>query len=175
MSNDSLPPATSTRIQEILHDPAKLWKLKVELAVTIDAMEPFVKVTYALEGDGPLAFTTYESISMLYSSTSTEYFPNVEGVARQLSGGDTVCEGQLLAYAKVCAQPAYSYFRTKLDDDLKPALVAYKAAQLFLLLKAHKLKPLPSDVDSLRTFTFLNSTSVIDGLNSELPEYLAAA
>ena len=40
MSNDGLvPPATSNRIQEILHDPAKLWKLKIELAVTIDAME----------------------------------------------------------------------------------------------------------------------------------------
>ena len=37
----------------------------VELAVTVDAAMPFVKATYNLEGDGPLALSCYETISGL--------------------------------------------------------------------------------------------------------------
>ena len=44
-------------------------------------MEPFVKVTYALEGDGPIALTAYEQISTLYSHISTAYYPNVNVLA----------------------------------------------------------------------------------------------
>ena len=51
----------------ILEDPPKCRKLKMELSVTVDAMEPFVIATYALEGDGPIALTAYEQISTLYS------------------------------------------------------------------------------------------------------------
>ena len=37
--------------------------LMIELAVTIDAGEPFVKACYTLEGDGPLALFYYEVLS----------------------------------------------------------------------------------------------------------------
>lgn len=40
----------------------------MELTMTIDGMEPFVKATYVLEGDGLLAFIAYERISTLYST-----------------------------------------------------------------------------------------------------------
>ena len=41
--------------------------------------------------------------------------------------------------------------------------------------KIRDLKPTATDVDSLRAFPFLDSTSLIDGLKSELPTYLAVA
>lgn len=40
----------------------------MELTMAIDGMEPFVKATYVLEGDGLLAFIAYERISTLYST-----------------------------------------------------------------------------------------------------------
>ena len=96
-------------------------------------------------------------------------------VAKELSGGDPVREQQLVAYAKTCVQPAYCYFQTKFDNDLKSALLAFKAARYFSPSKFSELKPTASDIDSLRVLPFLDSTPVIDGLKSELPMYLAAA
>ena len=40
-----LPPATSTKLLQVLDDPAKTTMLKIEIATTVDAMEPFVKAT----------------------------------------------------------------------------------------------------------------------------------
>ena len=83
----------------------------MELAITVDAMEPFAKATYALEGDGALAVVTYEHVRMLYSVISTDHYPNVNAVAKQLATGDATREQQLVGYAKVCVQPAYQYFQ----------------------------------------------------------------
>ena len=45
LERDDLPPATSTKLLQVLDDPAKTRKLKIEIATTVDAMEPFVKAT----------------------------------------------------------------------------------------------------------------------------------
>ena len=58
LESENLPAASSHSLLKILHDPAQSRKLKMEFAITIDAMEPFVKTTYVLEGDGPLALVT---------------------------------------------------------------------------------------------------------------------
>ena len=49
LKNDDLPLATSTKLLQVLDDPAKTRKLKIEIAITVDAMEPFVKATCKLE------------------------------------------------------------------------------------------------------------------------------
>ena len=43
-------------------DSQKLNHLKIELAVVVDWGAIFVKATYNLEGDGPLALMCYETI-----------------------------------------------------------------------------------------------------------------
>ena len=58
---EDLPPS-KVKLQEILQDPPSKRKLMNELAMTIDASEPFVKATYCLKGDGPLIFSAYEEI-----------------------------------------------------------------------------------------------------------------
>ena len=68
LKNNDLPLVTSTKLLQVLNDPAKTRKLKIELAT---AMEPFVKATYKLEGDGALSLVAYQQISMLYASVST--------------------------------------------------------------------------------------------------------
>ena len=86
----------------------------MEIAITVDAMEPFVKATYALEGDGALALVAYERVSMLYSVISTEHYANVRTVAKQLSGSEPVHEQQLVAYAEARVEPVTDTFKQNL-------------------------------------------------------------
>ena len=64
LQQNDLPP-TRQKLLEMMDDPPQNRKLKMEFAVTIDAGETFVKATYCLEGDGPIAFVVYEEISNL--------------------------------------------------------------------------------------------------------------
>ena len=62
-THTGISPATRGKLLSMLSDDEEKKYLMVELAVTIDAAAPFVKATYNLEGDGPLALTCYEAIS----------------------------------------------------------------------------------------------------------------
>lgn len=96
-------------IFEILHDLPKLRKLQIELAITVDAMDQFVRATYLLEEDGPLALSANET---LVQAMNTKHYPTV---SRTLANGDARHEQQLIAYAKTCA---YAYFKSKLRGIL---------------------------------------------------------
>lgn len=50
-------PATISKLTGILSDQGKSVYLQIELAVVVDAGKKFVKATYNLEGDGPLALS----------------------------------------------------------------------------------------------------------------------
>ena len=109
LERDNLPP-TSTKLLLVLNDPAKTRKLKMEIATTVDAMEPFVNTTYKLEGDGPLILEANLQLSILFAFVSTQYYPNVAAVAKAEANGNASHEQQLLDYSKACVQPAYNYF-----------------------------------------------------------------
>ena len=57
IGNQDLPTTTTTKMTDILNSPANSRKLKIELAVTVDAMDPFVRATHNLECDGPLSMS----------------------------------------------------------------------------------------------------------------------
>ena len=172
-----LPPVSRGKLIHILNDAAKLRKLKMELAITVDAMKPFVCATYDLEGDGSLALTAYQHISKLYSTIACEHYPNVVALAKRESNGNSTHEQQLIQYAKGCVQPAYKYFRAKLDSssgELKDIVLAFKAARYFVPSKLNELKPTATDIESLKLFPFFDA-SFISQLKAELPAYVAAA
>ena len=112
---------------------------------------------------------------MLYASISTQHYPNVVAVTREEASGNASHEQQLSAYVRSCVQPANNYFKSKFDNDLKPALNCFKAARYFSPSKCSELRPTVADIDNLRVFPFLDSQPMIDGLKVELPAYLAAA
>ena len=168
LERDYLPPATSTKLLQVFDDPAKTRKLKIEIATTVDAMEPFVKATYKLEGDGPLSLEAYQQLSILFASVFTQHYRNVAAVAKAEANGNASHEQQLLDYSKACVQPAYDYFYLKFNNDLKPVLNAFKAARLFSPFKFHESK------HCLKAFPFLSSQETIDGLKMEIPMYMAA-
>ena len=168
-----LPAITRQKLVAVLDDDPQCRKLKMELAVTVDGMEPFVKATYALEGDGMLSVTTYERIRTLYSHIASNHHPNVTAIARQLANGNSTNEQILVTYTENCVRPAYEYFKDKFDNDLSCALQLFKLARYFSPAKFSEIRPTSSDLDSLSVFPFLN-TEAIEGLKSELPKYLAA-
>ena len=89
----------------------------------VDAMEPFVKATYILEGDGALALTTYEHINALYQSIALQHYRNVSAVAKKLSNGISVHEQQLIGYAKECVNlPIYEYFQQKFNNQFSKSI-----------------------------------------------------
>ena len=91
LQSEDLPPSRF-KLLEILNDLPKKRKLQIELAITVDAGEPFVKSTYRFEGDGPLIFTAYDEICILRATIATKHFPNTTAVAQKLKS-DLIIDG----------------------------------------------------------------------------------
>ena len=68
-----------------------------------------------------------------------------------------------------------TWFQRKFNVDLYDLLMAFKAARLFCPVSVQWLRPTDASVESLRAFPFLDSDEIINSLNAELPDYLAAA
>ena len=131
LENEDISPANARKL-----DTAKARKLKMELTATVDCMEPFVKATYNLEGDGFLALEVYERIHALNIAIMSKHMPNVVAMAKEQACGNSVHEKQLLDYADTCVKPAYyDYFKVKFNQDLKLAMNAFKAARFFFSIK----------------------------------------
>ena len=63
VNGGQIPKVTTRKLQDILNEQQKLALLKVELAITVDAMKPFVQSTYQLGGDGSLCLQAYQMVS----------------------------------------------------------------------------------------------------------------
>ena len=132
----------------ILDDLHRSSLLQLEPVATTDSEKPFLKATYHLEGDGLLAFESYEIIATVQASVYNNHHPNVTAVARQLSAGNSAVVNQIVQYALSCIQPGLQYFTTQLGHRLREPLTAFKAARLlihkrllkyFLLLQTWKI------------------------------------
>ena len=121
-------PSSKFKLQEIISDPLKNRKLHVEIAITVDAMEPFVKATCNLEGDGPLIFKVYEEIALLSASILNQHYPNTKAVAKSLTT-TSIQQLQLLDNAKSCVASSYKYFQDKFEGDLKAIVQVFKYAR----------------------------------------------
>ena len=117
MNSDDIPPATSNKLLDILNDLPTQRRLKIELAITMDSMEPFVKACYMLQGDGPLALIAYEQIHKIITSISLEHYLNTVAMVRSLANGMPARERQLIDYAKTCVEPAYAISKANLREN----------------------------------------------------------
>ena len=168
--NTDIGPSTRPKLLAFFEDSQKLNHLKIELAAVVDWGEVFVKATYNLEGDGPLALTCYETIQEVISAVQVGNIPNVQAIAKSISSSSAV-QQQLVAHAKNCAEPALNYFK-QLTSSLKVPLAAYKASRLFNPNTVKFLNPDASSVDTLSVIPFFNQEE-ITALKRELPSYLA--
>ena len=145
----------------------------VELAATIDAATPFVKATYNLEGDGPLALSCYEAISALNVAARQADYPNLKAVAHNVASENDM-EEELIQYAKSCVRPGVTYYFNQLATSMKEPLEAFKAARLFRPAKVQQIRPSVSALD-MHSISFPFPTSQIPALKEEFPLYVAAS
>ena len=171
--NEDVGPSTRQKLLSFFDDSQKTGLLKLELAAVIDYGEAFVKATYNLEGDGPLAFTCYEEIQAVDASIHVANSSNVQAVAKSVTPSLQV-QLQLEAYAKACVKPGLDYLKQQEQSSLKAPLAAFKAARLFCPDKINLLRPTAADIDSLLAFPFLDMAT-LSLLKEELPTYLATA
>ena len=115
--------------------------LKLELAVTFDVGEHFVKATHFLEVAGPFLACQVKlsAVSQIYQAPC---FPNVRAIATGIAEEDP---GQnvtaLEQSAKAFFEPATKWFLRKFNVDLCGVVVAFKAARLFCPVRIQWLKP----------------------------------
>lgn len=149
-------------------------KLQIELAVNYDVGEPFVKATYTLEGDGPLALKCYEVLGGVKAAVQVRHWPNTAAVAKKIASQQH-SEQSWMQYAFNCVKPGFDYFTAKFDGELRPIVDAFKSARLFDPTKVSDMKPDAAAINTLRSFKFLDSDEIIKNLKFELPTYIAAA
>ena len=113
VNGGQIPEVTTRKLQDILNEKQKLALLKVELAITVDAMKPFVQSTYQLEGDDSLCLQAYQIVRKLEAEMRNLHFPNCSAVIRNIANGNIALQRQSEAYAMACIQPAYDYFASK--------------------------------------------------------------
>ncbi|CAB4043690.1 RNA-directed DNA polymerase from transposon BS, partial [Paramuricea clavata] len=176
-SDTGTAPATTRKLLDIIANSEA--KLKIEIAATVDAGEPFVKKTYSLEGDGPLVLEAHDAIIELENCVRLMHMPNVTQISSELAatdGPDQRDQEQWQDYACQCVQPGFNYFLDTFAnaDNLSQPLSCFKAARLVDPRRVNDLVPTVADVKELGNFPFISNTD-LDGLVAELPAYLAAS
>ena len=168
-----MSPSSQQELLAILTNAEKLKHLKLELASEIDLGEVFVKATYNLEGDGPLAFTCYEEVQRVVAAIRGAHTPNTEAVVRDISTQNSV-QQPLRVYAKKCVQPALDNFQHQLDSSLKVPMSAFKAVQIF---NSHRLATLKPDVLHVNLLCIISmfKNGELERLKAELATYIPKA
>ena len=98
--HDDQAPSTRAKLLTFFDEPRKKVYLQLELATLVDAALPFVQATYKLEGDGPLLFDCYDTISSLTTAMQVEHYPNVEAVAQRISQAHSYSKQLLISHSK---------------------------------------------------------------------------
>ena len=171
-------PAVRRHLLDVIEDEDKFRQLKLELAVVIDAGEPFVTRTYLLEGDGELATLAYDLLQKVSTACGLEDYPLLEAVANDLADGNDALKRQMTTMAKQCVRPAIAYFREKfshIDSPLQWAVQLFKALRMFCPFKVASLNLVPNRIDDLLRLPALDHDETIQQLKTELPIYLVAA
>ena len=133
--------------------------MKIELAATVDAMEPFVKATYNLDGDGPLTLQAYQDLRTVESTIANAYYPNITAMSRLLLQGNIPVQQQWVYYATQCIQPAYQYYQDKcIHGPLQPLFMILKSRRLFDPIKVKEMQPDAAAVNTLSCVPFLMQT-----------------
>ena len=86
-ANTDIAPKSRQKLQLLLQT-----KGKEELAVNVDVGEVFVKATYELEGDGPLAIECYETVVVVRNSVQVRHWQGTSGWGGTVGAGSTSSE-----------------------------------------------------------------------------------
>lgn len=171
-------PSTRRRLLDVLEDVQQSQDLRLQLAVVLDAGEPFVSRTYLLEGDGELVTLAYDYLQEVATACALQHYPITETVAHEMANGDAGVEQNLMTQAKQCVRPAIVYFQQRfnhVDSPLHKVVKLFKALRMLNPAKATTLNLTSQRIDELRCLPVLDSDAFIQLLKDELATYLVAA
>ena len=138
------------KLLEILGDPAKC---QIELSITADVGEPFVKSTYQLEGIGPLVVAAFEEIAALRATISAAYYLNTNAVARKSSsnpGQWVSCTGSVLPEPNPMTDKYVIVTRQDFNHSTQPRDIPVPLPQAGTTKISQAIDPLSTSVDPLQ-------------------------
>ena len=156
-ANEDVAPATTRKLLDIIANNEA--RLKIEIAANVDVGEAFVKKTYSLDGDGPLAVVAYDYIIELQNHMRLLRKSNVIRIANEMAGpGQPALAQQYCNFACQRVQPGLEYFQNIFGsvDNLSQPLSCFKAARLIDPTRVNDLQPTAADVRELPNFPFIN-------------------
>lgn len=112
-SQRELAPATVQKLLAMLENHQIRSAVQLEMAAVVDAGEIFVRSTYNLEGDGPLALVAYQVIKAVQASVEMAIFPQLTALCKVLSPNDAQNQANLRGYGIQCTQPGIQHFLKK--------------------------------------------------------------
>jgi hypothetical protein len=178
LQEEGFCPSISQKLCRIL--TTQRTELLLEVACTIDTMEPFVQACYYLEGDGFLMPEVYNKLRSLVLITENPALPNVQGVIESELARVDHMEHALMtstwqAYVRRCYMDAYRYFQNRLEGDCRIFMHLGKAVRAFSphIACCMSLEIVYSDLEELRMFKLFAAR--VDALKAELPAYKAAS
>ena len=130
--NDDGSPVTRGKLLALFSNGTKRSTLQIELASIVDFGVPFVKATYQLEGNGPLALDCFEIVDGLSTSIRLCNVPNVEAIAKKLANGLLHAKQKWIDHAQTCIEPGHNYFKRQLTSSLKALYKLSKQQDCFL-------------------------------------------
>jgi hypothetical protein len=185
LENESLSGASTCveRCQNFLDSPNYVTFLQIELAAIIDGGQLFVETTFFLEGDGLLAFFTYEKIMALSHFVNDPHMPNLRAVCRELSSTAANPQEQydvFFEHGMSVVRPGFEYFKQVMNGEKRGELASLlKFFQVAQYLRPHQmslLNPSLTDLDNWKEIKSINKGAIsLDALKLELPAYKAAA
>ena len=167
--------ATLKQIEAMFNDIQSNCFLVVELAAVVDAGKPMVESTYILEGDGALAWNSYQLLIFMQNSDNVVNLPNLTAVSWHISGGKPVVAQQCYQYGVAAVQSGWDYFPQTVMGTLNGQVEIFKVVRLFSPHQTCYLRPVANDIDAIAAISFLNNAAVTRDLKNEPPEYLVKA
>ena len=169
-------PHTVRQLLEIMNDEDDCDSLRLQLAAMVDVGRHLVNITYQLEGDGALVFSTYHVFQSATPAFAQEHWPNVRALCEAISDADPdVNARQLDRDTMQGARPAINWFLRKFNVDMGNVVTLFRHARYFDPMAVQDLNLTAENVRSVRIFPFLDSNGTIEAQQAELPSYIAAA
>ncbi len=165
VSEEKLCPAYSAACRAAMQNP----KLRIEMAVVIDAARRLCASGYILEGDDMLVTKAYD----IHLETQT----HIEAFAHPLLDVEAHGDVDLIQYGVSCVQPMFDYLTSRFAQapELKNMVELFEAAQIFNPSKIGALRLQRGVIQaSLKKFKFI-SAAEHTRLLVELPDYVVAA
>ena len=118
-------------------------------------VQKIYEVTSSENSDSDCNEDYEDESSSVAPPTTTSSLSDNSTISRPRSGRSTALYNKFVQYGKARVQPGLLYFQSKFSNELSSSLAAFKAARLFVPSKVQEMKPDVTNINSLKSFTYV--------------------